>query len=57
MKKMILAFLLFFFCLSFSGMISAAPQGESACIKCHTDANRLKSLFTPPKMDMSEGEG
>jgi hypothetical protein len=57
MKKILTPLLLVFLNLSFFGLVSAAPPGESACIKCHTDASRLKSLFIPPKIDRSEGEG
>ncbi len=29
----------------------------SACVKCHTNDQILKTLFIPPKVQASEGEG
>ena len=35
----------------------ALYAGESTCIGCHTDSETMKSLFVPPEMGASEGEG
>jgi hypothetical protein len=42
------------------GFISPSPANQlqkSTCINCHTNDAVLKSLFTPPKVEASEGEG
>jgi len=36
---------------------TALSSEMSGCIKCHTDEQILKSLYKPPKIDSSEGEG
>jgi len=33
-------------------------QNSSTCITCHTDENKIKSLYKPPKIEFKEeGEG
>jgi hypothetical protein len=44
------------FVLSISPVAIAASH-ESSCVKCHTDEAALKSLFTPPRIKVEEGEG
>jgi hypothetical protein len=54
MKKIsLVAFLFFLFAI---GMANAADQ-TSGCVKCHTDEAIMKSLFSPPKIAASSGEG
>ncbi|HAR96702.1 MAG TPA: hypothetical protein DCR97_12190 [Deltaproteobacteria bacterium] len=49
------AVLIFFLC---AGYLARALSSESpGCVKCHTDEQILKSLYTPPKLGPSEGEG
>ena len=38
-------------------VIRADAADEVSCIKCHTDANVMKSLFKAPKVEAGEGEG
>ncbi len=35
----------------------AVYAAESTCVACHTDGEAMKSLFVPPVMIASEGEG
>ncbi len=35
----------------------AVYAAESTCVTCHTDSETMKSLFVPPAMSASEGEG
>ena len=35
----------------------ALYAAESTCVTCHTDSETMKSLFVPPEMSTSEGEG
>ena len=55
-----IAFLTFVFLICALGapwpnQVNAAD--EVSCVKCHTDANVMKSLFKTPKIDLGEGEG
>jgi hypothetical protein len=36
-----------------------AQATESGCVVCHTDADKIKSLYKPPeiKFEFDEGEG
>jgi hypothetical protein len=43
-------------CFTGSLLWAASPEAGS-CVKCHTDAAALKSLFKPPKISAEEGEG
>lgn len=54
MKKIVLLALSFVFLAA--GVANAAGQ-TSGCVKCHTDETTLKSLFSPPKVAVSSGEG
>lgn len=38
-------------------LIQGNAADEVSCIKCHTDANVMKSLFKAPKVAPGEGEG
>ena len=40
-----------------SRLMRADAADEVACIKCHTDADVMKSLFKAPKVEPGEGEG
>jgi len=59
MKTKITVLTLIFLICALAGpwLIRAHAAGEVSCIKCHTDANVMKSLFKAPKMDLGEGEG
>ena len=51
---------MFIFVISFlfsPWLTQGDSQNESSCVKCHTDASMMKSLFKPPKVDLGEGEG
>ena len=54
MKRIALLALSFVFLAA--GVVNAAEQA-SGCVKCHTDETMLKSLFSPPKIAASSGEG
>lgn len=41
--------------LTLATPVLATPS--SGCVGCHTDEAMLKSLFTPPTLGPSEGEG
>ncbi|MDD5008906.1 MAG: hypothetical protein PHU49_09830 [Syntrophorhabdaceae bacterium] len=47
--------------LALSITISCLPIALSSeittCVQCHTSDRILKSLYKPPKIDTSEGEG
>jgi hypothetical protein len=45
-----------FICL-FPWFISSSATEESSCMKCHTDAQILKSLAKAPVVQGGEGEG
>jgi hypothetical protein len=34
-------------------------RGEAACVGCHTDETKIKSLYVPPEVEfkIEEGEG
>lgn len=42
-----------------SHVAATHPPGDSGCVTCHTDAETIRSLYTPPKLDFTfdEGEG
>ncbi len=42
-----------------SHVAATDPVGESGCVNCHTDAETIRSLYTPPKLTFTfdEGEG
>lgn len=35
----------------------ALHAAESSCVTCHTNSETMQSLFVPPVMGESEGEG
>jgi len=59
MKTKIAVLTLIFLICSLGGpwATPADAADEASCIKCHTDANVMKSLFKAPKIDLGEGEG
>jgi hypothetical protein len=38
-------------------LIRGNAADEVSCVKCHTDAEVMKSLFKAPKIGTGEGEG
>jgi hypothetical protein len=38
-------------------LIRGNAADEVSCVKCHTDANVIKTLFKAPKPEPGEGEG
>ena len=38
---------------------SLRAQNEIGCVKCHTDEEKIRSLYVPPKIEVEaeEGEG
>ena len=50
--------LIFLICaLGAPWLIQVNAADQVSCVKCHTDANVMKSLFKAPKVDLGEGEG
>ncbi len=39
--------------------VAIQEAAESGCVTCHTDAEKIRSLYTPPKIEFEfdEGEG
>jgi hypothetical protein len=59
MKKAALYVSVFFF-MFLSYFISPSHAGETqknTCVSCHSNDGSLKALFTPPNVQVSEGEG
>jgi hypothetical protein len=46
-----------FFVSAFALLGLSAYAADSSCVKCHTDAATMKTLFVPPVLAASEGEG
>jgi hypothetical protein len=59
MKTKIAALTFVFFICALGGpwLIQGNATDEVSCVKCHTDANVMKSLFKAPKVEGGEGEG
>jgi hypothetical protein len=38
-------------------MSSATPGQTSGCVVCHTDGDRIKQMYKPPKRDFKPDEG
>ena len=50
--------LIFLICaLGAPWLIQGNAADQVSCVKCHTDANVMKSLFKAPKVGEGEGEG
>jgi hypothetical protein len=52
-----LTFLFLLCSLGAPWLIQGSAADEVSCVKCHTDANVMKSLFKAPKIELGEGEG
>jgi hypothetical protein len=37
--------------------VSAGAREDTGCIKCHTDAEKIRSLYIPPKIEFKQDEG
>jgi hypothetical protein len=48
-------FIMLLFCFVPPSQANQSPS--STCVKCHTDDATLKTLFIPPSIPVSEGEG
>jgi len=47
--------LILFACMG--GLAFQAFAQQTSCATCHTDEKTLKTLFVPPELSASEGEG
>ncbi|MCX7991133.1 MAG: hypothetical protein N2999_03720 [Proteobacteria bacterium] len=50
-------FLILSVCFVFLHGYIIDSMAENSCVSCHTDENKLKSLFIPKEQPPAEGEG
>jgi hypothetical protein len=43
--------------LSVPADTTGSTDQESSCVQCHTNAQKIRSLYVPPKIDFKQDEG
>ena len=53
----ILTMMVLLISVSFARNVYPLKDDMNSCMKCHTDAKKIKSLYIPPKIEFKELEG